>query len=150
MGGYTAYVVPPEEPEEEEHGGRKGDVYQVAPRKIFIKPDLSEPSLRLADIQPKEAKEILSEATEVTIDGDTYDVISGPPITPKQALEMLPPHHLERKIAAVREELGVTKKKAVSALKLRAKKELAAAEVLKAEMVKDDEELALIIIMSEV
>jgi len=148
LGSYGAYVIT--------DGGRDtgsgGSVpqYQIAPRKIFLKIDDQEPSLRLSDITPEQIRETLSEATEVTLDGETYEVSGLPMPTPKQALEMLPPDDLIKKIEAVKRELGVSEKKAVVALKLRAKKELSAAKLIKEKLVEHDEALALIIIFSEV
>lgn len=140
-------IAPPEEVEPGLGGGHK---YEVLPRRIWIKPDLAEPALRFKDIQPKAAQEVLAEETKITIEGEPYTVVVGEPPTPKQALKLLPPAILAEKIHKVMGDLHITRKKAKGVLEMVAKKELLAAEKLKEEMMIADEELALIIIMSEV
>jgi len=147
LGPYGVYLVPEEE---YSAGGYIRKKYEVMPRKIFIKRSQGEPSLRLKDIEPKKIREVMEKVTEITIEGEKYFVTGGPEPTPAAALKMLPPTELAAKIEAVQLELGVTKEKARKALKIRAAKEMRAADQLKMELVREDEELALIIIMSEV
>jgi len=148
LGPYGVYLVPAEE--EFSAGGYIRKKYEVSPRKIFIKQDVGEPSLRLKDIAPKVIKQVMEKVTEITVEGETYFVTGGPEPTPAAALKMLPPTELAAKLKAVQEELGVTKVEARKALKIRAAKEIQAAKIFKMQLVKEDEELALIIIMSEV
>lgn len=149
LGSYGVYLVPADE----DFGG-SGFIgkkkYEVLPRRMFISTKPGEPSLRLKDIEPKKVLEVLAKSTEVTIDNEKYFVTGGPEPTPAAALKMLPPHELEAKLVAVQAELGVTKALARKALKIRAEKEIESAKVFKMQLVKEDEELALIIIMSEV
>lgn len=144
LGAYVVYV------EEYSAGGYIRKKYEVMPRKIFIKREPGEPSLRLKDIEPKKIIEVMEKVTEITIEGEKYFVTGGPEPTPAAALKMLPPSELVAKLEAVQKELGVTKAKARKALKIRAEKEITAAKIFKMELVREDEELALIIIMSEV
>jgi hypothetical protein len=146
LGPYQAFIViPPDEEEPDTGGGR----FQVAPRRIYIRSKVGEPTLRLADIKPDEVEEILGKATEVVVEGEPYLVAAGRVPAGKKALEELPPTVLAEKIKAVREELGVTKKQAVKALEQRATKELRAAREFKLSLVREDDELALIIILAE-
>jgi hypothetical protein len=124
--------------------------FEVIPRKIFIKSKPGEPSLRLKDIKPEAIKEVMEKSTEITVDGEKYSVTGGPAPTPAAALKMLLPYELEAKLAAVQKEVGVARGEARKILKARADKEMKAAEAFKMELVREDEELALIIIMSEV
>lgn len=117
--------------------------HYVAPRRIYIKPKL-EPSLRLEDIFPE-----IPEVTEVEIEGEPYQVVVGDEPTPKGALEMLPPHELAEKLAAVREDLKATEGEARKYLEAVAEKEIKEAKEIKKSLFIMDEELALLIIFSE-
>ncbi len=147
LGNYGIFLLPAEE---YSAGGYISKKYEVMPRRIFINRKPGEPSLRLKDIEPKLIKQVMEEVTEITIEGEKYFVTGGPEPTPAAALKMLPPEDLDRKIKDVIEELGVTKAEARKALKIRAEKEILSAKQFKMDLVREDEELALIIIMSEV
>jgi len=146
LGTYTAFIIFPPAPDDELGRGSK---FEVMPRRIFIRSKVGEPTLRLADIRPEEVEEILIKATEVVVEGEPYLVQGGRMPTGEAALKMLPSTELAAKIKAVREELGVTEKQAIKALKKRAVKELRAAKEFKLSLVREDDELALIIIMAE-
>ena len=146
LGPYSAFIVVPPD---EDKPGTGGSKFQVAPRRIYIRSKVGEPTLKLTDIKPEEVEEILEQATEVVVEGEPYLVKAGRIPSGKKALEELPPTVLAEKIAAVREELGVTEKQAVKALQKRATKELRAAREFKLSLVREDDELALIIILAE-
>lgn len=151
LGVWAVYVIPEEEYDTGAGGAKKQfREYQVVPRRIWLRKKVGEPTIRLADIRPERADEALKGVTEVVIEGEPYLVAVGPEPTPKQALEMLPPHELEAKIEAVKAELGVVRAEAIKALKVRAKKEIKAAKEYKATLVRDDEEFILLLILSEV
>lgn len=151
LGPYLAYVVPVE-PEGPTGGGAKKqfEPYSVVPRRIWMRTKVGEPTLRLADITREKAEEILQEVTEVVIEGDVYKVSAAKPPSPTMAMKLIPESELAAKIALAKKELGVTKREAEKALRARARKELEAAEQFKLTLVREDEELALIIIMAEV
>lgn len=148
LGVYTVLLVP-----EADYGGSgfvRKEKFEVMPKRIFLTTKVGEPSLRLKDIEPQQIAEVLEKATEVTVEGEKYFVTGGPEPTPTAALKMLPQHELEAKLKAVMKEMVVTRALARKALKARAAKEIEAAKIFKMALVKEDEELALIIIMSEV
>jgi len=130
-------------------GGSKPQFY-VAPRRIWLRKKVGEPTLRLADIRPEAIDEALDQVTEMVIEGEPYLVTGGVEPTPKEAVAMLGKPELDLKLKLVQHELGVTKAKARKALEFRAAKEIQAVREFKMELVKDDEEFILIIIMSEV
>jgi len=147
FGSYGVYLLPEEE---YSAGGYIRKKYEVMPRKIFIKREPGEPSLRLKDIKSKIIERVMERVTEITVEGEKYFVTGGLEPTPTAALKMLPPTELAAKLKAVQKELGITKVQAKKALKVRAEKEIQAAKIFKMQLVREDEELALIIIMSEV
>lgn len=145
LGPYLVSLIPAGA----ETGGSKPQFY-VAPRRIWIRRKAGEPTLRLADIEPKVIEEALNEVTEMVVDGEPYLITGGPESTPKEALAMLAEPELEAKLQRVQHELGITKHEAIKALERRAAKEIEATREFKMKLIKDDEEFILIIIMSEV
>lgn len=151
LGPYLAYVVPVE-PTGPTGGGAKKqfEPYSVVPRRIWLRTKVGEPTLRLAEVTREKAEEILQEVTEVVIEGEVYKVSAAKPPTPSMALKLLPEEVLAAKIALAKKELGITKREVMKALRERAAKEIEAAELFKLSLVREDEELALIIIMAEI
>jgi hypothetical protein len=144
-----SYLTPvPGEIEIPEIPGVGGRIH-VAPRRIYIRKQIGEPLLRARELIPEEVIE-LPEVTEVTIEGKPYLVIAGPEPTPHEAVMALPKHELREKIAAVRGALRVTQKQAVKYLEAVAQKEIKEGREMKAAFFANDEDLALIIILSEV
>ncbi len=118
--------------------------FEVFPRRIYLKKEAGEPALRWEDIdKPKQEIKVIAD------DGKEYLLVEGPEPTYKQAFDMLPKYDLEEKIAEIREELQITKRKAISVIKKTIKKELKQAKFIKGQLLEEDEILALIIIMSE-
>ena len=130
--------------------GGGGAKFDVAPRRIYIKPDVGEPALRMIEVELEKAAEILAEPTEIIVEGEPYIVVAAMEPSAREVVAMLPPEELAEKIEHVRKALGVTKAKAMEAIEARAEEELAEVRDLKAQLIREDEELALIIIMSEV
>ena len=149
LGPYGVYLIPVEPGDDTGGAGSKAQ-FHVAPRRIWLRKKVGEPTLRLADIQPQQIEEALDSVTEMVIDGEPYLVTGGPEPTPKEALAMLAKPELEAKLARVKYELGVTKREARKRLEERAAKEIEAAKEFKMELVRDEEEFILIILMSEV
>lgn len=134
--------------EQGETGGSKPQ-FEVSPRRIYIRKKVPEPTLRLKDIRPEKIEEALEGAVEMVIEGVPYMVVSGPEPTPKMAMERLPPVELEKKIKEVRVELGVTKRAAIEKLEEISAEEIRIAREIKMVLFRDDEEVALIIILAE-
>jgi len=148
LGAYQVIIIPVDG-SDTGAGGSKPQFY-VAPRRIWVRTRAGEPTLRLADIEPKVIEQALESVTEMIIDGEPYLVTGGIEPTSKEALAMIPKLELDLKVRRVQYELGVTKKQAIKALEARAAKEITAAREFRMELVKDEEEFILIIIMSEV
>lgn len=141
--------ITPAEVEEIVSGGVSGKrKYEILPRRIWIQPSKKSPILRLADITLEEAE--AASPVKVIIDDEEYLVVTEKAPTPVEAIKMLPPAALEEKIKEVRAEFGITKEMAKDFLIKIAKQELEEGKALLIEMATTDEELALIIILSEV
>ena len=122
----------------------RGPQYGVFPKSTFIEEKLGEPALRWRDIVSlKEDVEIIAE------NGEKYLIIEKPIPSPKQVISLLSARDLESKILKIQNEFKITKHEALQALERLAEEKLKQIEKIQLKSAYSDEELALILILSE-